>query len=594
MQNDETLRPFRTIAILPFASATGGDGHGELSRGMALLLEKRLGSIPGVRPLLQSFFVTGQDAPEDRRWLQTSSLWSVEEALALPVMMSGEAEFVLQGRFVWEAETVSIEMQLIGAEAGFPIAHETVEGSADDLVRTFFRALFPIASELTSSVAVGRISSRMPTRSSDAFRQYLLGNGYMQHAHESHGREGPAASLAALSHYIDALQSDLDYLEAADAAEGAARLTMAEHPEQTSEVLAALGRVELGATYPVFRQVQGLALTQTGEREAGHTLLEGFLRSEPGSQHARETIAVLAGTSTDPQRLRSVLRDVLARNPEQPEGWEVLARLHEAAGSYVEATECWRRALLEDPERPLALAGYGKGLLRRRDFLRASKVLALACADSAAPMELQLAQVEALAGAGEALAADGAALTLAEEHPEVRAAWLLLARIRALRGDRDAARWCLGRARTLMDSRDQADDQAMLEFHLLHPVEHAEFRRLERLSGSTPAHAQLVTTRLVKAPFSDVQHPDLWRVRGRYAALAARYPIALDAQRLVVEHPTATAQDRATLLRYESAAAQAEATLVFETSQANVASGFKLPSAPKFSLWQRLLRAIGR
>ncbi|MBI1289682.1 tetratricopeptide repeat protein [bacterium] len=523
MDDENPLRPSRAVAIFPFGvSASPVEGRqADLCRGLAVLVERRLGRLPGVQPLLQNLFVSPESDPGKKGWLLTNSLWSVEQALALPIVNGENPSHLIQGLLTFEDDSLRLEMELIDLEGGYSLARESHEAPATELSETFFRVLRPIAASLMESAAAGRVVTRLPTRDADAFELLVLGLASAQ-AHAL----GMVGSVIPLHLLTEAVEKDGELIEGLQELERLIAGLNLEDEENRATAIECLGRARAAAPWNTgLLAVEGLIHARQGRATDAVPLLEKFLEHDKRSELASQAMAALARIQRDRNDLaaaRRLLHAAIAASPENASAWEDLAACHLAAGEIAQAEECWRRALQEDPDRPVALLSLGEAHIKRGDAERATPLLqrALGLGMDRARVVPPLAESHLAAGRLEE--ADDLVTELVEENPEALSGWMLLARVRQRRQDTAAVARCLRESRRLAASARERADAELLDFSLRQPFEHAEYRRLLMMPTPGAKEAESFAWKLTNGVFGREQHPDILLLAARFAERAGQ------------------------------------------------------------------------
>ena len=108
----------QSIAILPFANASGDASNDYLSNGISDELSDRLAQLPGVRVMARS-----------------SSIHLAEQNLDLAdIAARFRVSRVIEGRFNRQGKQVLLSVQLIDATSGFQLWSQTYERSSQDLL----------------------------------------------------------------------------------------------------------------------------------------------------------------------------------------------------------------------------------------------------------------------------------------------------------------------------------------------------------------------------------------------------------------------------------------------------------------------------
>jgi len=592
MEDESPLRPSRVVAIFPFGvSASPIDGRqADLCRGLAVLVERRLGRLPGVQPLLQNLFISPESDPGRKGWLLTNTLWSVDQALSLPIVNGENPTHLLQGLLTFTGDSVRVEMDLIDMEGGYSLVRESHEGPANGLIEHFFRVLRPVAASLMESAAAGRVVTRLPTRDNEAFELLVMGLASMQ-AH-AQGMVGAAVPLQLLA---DAVERDGELIEATQELERLVRGLVLEDAELRAKAVDALMRARVAAPWNAeLGGLEGLIHARHGEAEAALPLLEAYLKHEGRSEMASQVLAALARIHRSRNNLtdaRRLLHAATSASPENVTAWEELAECHLATGDALQAEECWRRALQEDPDRAGPLAALGEAYRRRGDAHRALPLLERAHAMGHAPERVVPGLVDALAQLGRLPEADELATGWVEENPESVEGWLGLAKVRHRMKDPGAVARCLREARERSASERQRADVAMVDFGLRQPLEHAEFRRIVLMTTVGAREAENLAWKLSTGVFAAEDHPDIHEQVARLAERAGdatRAIAALDRLRAL-----GWAVDAERVARLKAASMRPAEPPVVEPAEpepAEEAEPVELPEAkPTATWWQRVL-----
>ncbi|CAN5224147.1 hypothetical protein BH09SUM1_BH09SUM1_28550 [soil metagenome] len=535
----EELRPSRVVAILPFALAgdTGDARQADLCRGFAVFLERRLGLIPGVRPVVQNFFIAPESHPERKGWLMTTNLWSVEQAAAFPFPEELAPTHLLQGRARWTEEKLDIEVELIDLSAGESMLRESVEGAPADAVREFFGLIGGCVKTLLDSEQAGRIAARMPTLNAPAFQDYIVGLAGMQAYQQS-----MAPAMPAMESFAEAISAEPGFHEACAALEQLATIYVGKDEAAQKDVSALLSKVAAKAEYPRFGAMIGLIAAARGEDEKAAERLEAYLRTEQSGALASEAFVTLARLYVVQKKIaqaRGLLRAALHAAPENAAAWEVLGDAHALAGEEASAEECWRRALQEDPGRVHPHRRLGENYFARKDYRRALGPLTQAwdlCANGVQPgcEDVRRMLIDSLLAHGKWSEANEHATAWVEEEEFSIPAWVRLSEARRRIGDLPAAVHCLRKAREITATQRHLAEIHLRDLALERPAVYDLYWKIAHTANFSTEAAAAASEELEKFPVETRDSPLIWEALRRLFEITENWKSAALAQRKVI------------------------------------------------------------
>lgn len=493
---DSDLKPSRIVAVFPLAVERGGSSRqGDLCRGAACFLQRRLSRLSGVDARLQTM-VMGSPDGDVKGWVLTDATFSPEQAQSYPFPPGFEPTHVLHGFFHWTSREARVELVLIDMEAGLSVARERVEGPVDEAYEGFLNAVGAMAAQLLDNVSAGRLAARAPSRSHDAFEKYLLGLAGLQGWNR--GMIGPETAF----HFLNrALELDPEFSEAAEELERLADISLRAGERDRKIALSALEKaVKLAPGASDLCAVLGLHLIQGSAPDRGVALLRRVVDEDPFSRHGGAAFRALARfLRSEGQRreARGMLLRAVRANPEDAAAWEDLGYLYEEMGAAGKAEGAWLRALQEDPDRSETLTSLGGAWLGKRRYEEAVPLLERAVAMPGSHDLARRFLVECYVEIHKPEEADSLATAWVEEQPDDFHGWMKLAEVRRLLAQEDAAKYCVDRASALAETPDHRAALMLEELAIAHPGAHEEFRLVAEEAGTCPGEgAPLLLRRL--------------------------------------------------------------------------------------------------
>jgi tetratricopeptide (TPR) repeat protein len=539
---DDRLRPSRVVAVHPPVVAEGGGARRwQLSWGFAEWLTGRLGQLPGVWSAVAGRAAgEGEDPPP--RWAPIEAQ-TAEMVVGRTYPEGLEPTHSVVGELVWRLDgEMRVVLQVVDHATVEEVLTVTVQGPPEESLGRLFEAVGSVARAITGRAVAAGAAGTAITRVPAAFEMLLLG---LTHTSAwAAGEVGPEAGL----HYLErALRLDPALTEAGDRLQMAVALCL-----KQGGAAARLARRRLDeavALAPGQTGLRGLrALAMAGAEPTPEALaaLEDYLAADPAGRWAREAYDLLATArlkANDVAGARAVLERCLVHFPEDPALLETLGVMLAGLGETAQAQLYLRRCLTEDADRPEALAALGRLLGKRGKWLLAAPLLERALSLRPDDVKFKLEVFRARVENGRLDAADELATAWVEEEPGDARALLSLARVRRLRGDTAAARWCLDRAAPLLT------DPGLVEWHARErlwadsPDTARLFERLEEDDGHgvvRPREVALAEARLLELAASRLGTAPsmLWSAAARrFDSAGALVPALVMARRAVEANP---------------------------------------------------------
>ncbi|MCB2154317.1 tetratricopeptide repeat protein [bacterium] len=539
------------IAILPFALPEGGKqpSLGELSRGLAALIEGRLRLIPNAQVYAHHLIFAPDNDPGKRGLVVRHSMWSVEEALELPTPPGVKPTHILQGSLQYR-ETIDLHVELIDVSGGFTCFRTKIEAAAPDFLGEFFPVLGQVVDLIAPAIRppIREAISRQSTNSFRAFRAYLRGVARLvtrQLPVQSRNPEAP------FEPFLEALQADPHFDEPCRALAMLAQTTLAEGGEESRD--AALNALReacnLAPHFPPFRGLLGNYLFQDGRFDEALPLLEDFLKhaapNDPLVPSSYVRMATVLHHQGQTMRAYDLLNEAARRFPRDADVLEGLGVCHAEAGNAREAENCWRRVLEENPRRSTALTNLGMMCWERGEVRKAEILLERAIEGPEINPMSHRRLFDFLVEQKKLERADEVATEWVETQAEDWQAWLRLGQVRRLRGQTRAALYCLNKAEGLAGSEDTESEILLARFALDFP---GDFQIFERAMTARPKPAKSLEEQerlqqehragMVKTlrNLSDrhPRYPFLWEALARLLMESGQYESAISAQQRLV------------------------------------------------------------
>lgn len=510
---DADLKPSRIVAVFPLAIPRGGSSRqGDLCRGAAFFLQRRLARINGVDARLQTM-VMGSPDGDVKGWVLTETPFSPEQAQAYPFPSGFEPTHVLHGHFHWTSREAQVQLVLIDMETGAVTKSDRVEGPVDEAYEGFLNGFGHMAANLVGNVSAGRLAARGPTASHEAFEKHLLGLAGLQGWNR--GMMGPETAF----HFFNrALELDPGFVEAAEELERLAEIVLKADERDRRIAISALEKaLKLAPGASGLAALLGLNLMKGPSRERAVTLLRQVVDEDPFSRHAGAAFLALAGflrANGQRQDSRGMLLRAVRANPEDAGAWEALGNLHEEMGAIGKAEGAWLRALQEDPDRCETLTSLGRAWVGKRRYAEALPLLQRAVDMPGGHGLARRFLVECFVETERAREADSLATAWVEEQPDDFEGWLKLAQVRRLLDQGEAARYCLDRATALLETATQRAALLLEEFALARPDAHGEFRLIAAELDSCPDEGACLLIKRLEPVLAALENipPDLHRV----------------------------------------------------------------------------------
>jgi TolB-like protein/Tfp pilus assembly protein PilF len=311
--------PERSIAVLPFANLSREPGDEYFSDGLAEEIRNQLARMPGLRVAARtsSFAFKGrnEDVREIGRRLSVATL--------------------LEGGVRRQADTVRIDVQLVGTGDGFHIWSQSFERQLTDIFRLQSEVAAAVSAAVGERHAIpSRVPPRPGTQSFDAYNAYLLGR------HHFHKRT--IASLErAVECFEKAIAIDPGFALAHSGIADATMLLSMNH----------YGNLPLKDAIARAETAVQKALELEPELAEAHASL-GFVRLHQGDCAAAER----------------ALRRSLELNPGYTVAYVWFGLVHIAQRRYEDATAANREAFRRDPLSPIVNCNVGIDALRFGDL----------------------------------------------------------------------------------------------------------------------------------------------------------------------------------------------------------------------------------
>jgi tetratricopeptide (TPR) repeat protein len=520
-------------------------------RAMPVVFERTLGSLPGLDCVLQHLMIGNSRDTAGPTTILLSSMWTLEEALSLPLPDDADGTHLLQGALRWNSSKRRLTLQLIDIEQRAIAFDETIEGTPNAFIQSFYDLIARL-SHVVSPPPTGLTRSiSAPTRDPEAFDWYLLGHG---HALACRMRPTAEAVTSATESFVRALELDSTLGDAADQLNSLATWALLERGLAQEEAEAALERgLAAAPDAAVLRSGLGMWRAMKGDIDGGQRLLEQYVTAVPtgsASSRSQSMLAMLYRRQGRSRDAAAMLEKAVAADRENATAWQELAAAHLEAGREHEGERCLRRALEIEPERAQALAQLGMLLWRRGDHERGRIVMRRAVDAPDADGDIFASFVNAALADGQVEAADEIATRWAEEHPGQPAAWLALAAVRQAAGDMEGARFAIDRVFDSEPTNTHRIAAQLFRLRLDDPEAHEELQRLIATgpeSGNPPISAAARARRL---EILAETHPDtaaIWAALFEALAEDERWADAAAAHRRSLQLLEPTAESYSTL-----------------------------------------------
>jgi TolB-like protein/tetratricopeptide (TPR) repeat protein len=393
--------PESSIAVLPFANLSQDVENEYFSDGLSEEIRNQLARVPGLRVAARtsSFAFKGrhEDVREIGRRLNVAT--------------------VLEGGVRKQADTVRIDVQLVGAADGYQIWSETFERRLDDI----FRLQSEVASAVIAAIGPRKTGeegapSIPATRSVEAYNLYLLGRhhfhkrtevsleravAYFEQAIEqdsgyalaysgladaytllSAGYYGNMPAICAVTHALPAAQRALAL--APDLAEAHASLGLLHHNQ--GDLVAAQAALEralaLNPGYTMAHVWHGLVLTTQGRYRDAAVRNREALRLDPLSPIVNTNAGFDALRFGDETEAAARFAVAIEIDPGFAVPYSGMAKLSAARGALGDALRWIDQAIERAPTRAFYLARKGLWLLQFGQDDAAAALIEAACRSS--------------------------------------------------------------------------------------------------------------------------------------------------------------------------------------------------------------------
>lgn len=491
------------MAILPFAVLEGANvrAQAELCYGITCFLHRQLSRVAGFETVVHH-----AATPHDSRTADKGQSvgWSAE-ALAMSLPEGWEPTHVLRGKARWDDDGLCLEVELLDLQAAMGLFKDRVEGTGTDAVGMLHGLLGALADKLGDSPHAAKLLRRIPTRSPQSFRHYLVGLAAAQN-----WRRGLTVPERPIAAFLDALKADEDFYTATSDLLDLCEECLAQD-DQESKAAGRSGLERAVAMLPreaLFGARLGILLAEAGAdlpraAELLHRALQAPLAPVLASR-CREAQATLARGAGRAREAIDLLQIAVQLDPDNGRAYAALGDLRQQLGMMAMAEQAWRASLRLDPKQPRLLAALGARHLERREDL-----LARSLADQALELDADCQLATAVLArcclrSYEYEEADEIATEWAERHPEAPVAWLALAEARWYRGDQAAGRYALGRAEALCTLNAHRERVALVRLALEHPQENRVIGRIQQLSDDVLRESPDLVT-LVREKLRDIE-----------------------------------------------------------------------------------------
>lgn len=520
-------------------------------RAMPVVFERTLGSLPGVECLLQHLMIGNSRDTAGPTTILLSNMWTLEEALSLPLPEDADGTHLLQGALRWNNTERRLTLQLIDIEARAIAFDETIEGTPNAFVQSFYDLIARLSHIVSPPPAGLTRSLNAPTKDPEAFDWYLLGQG---HALACRMRPTAEAITSATESFVRALELDSAMGDAADQLNSLATWALLERGLAQEEAEAALERGMAAApNAAVLRGGLGMWRAMKGDIDGGQRLLEQYVTAVPtgsASSRSQSMLAMLYRRQGRAKDATAMLEKAVAADRENATAWQELAGAKLEAGREQEAERCLRRALEIEPERAQALAQLGMMLWRRGDHERGRIVMRRAVDAPDADGEIFASFVAAALADQQVEAADEIATRWAEEHPGQPAAWMALASVRQISGDEEGARFAIDKVFDCEPSNTHRIAAQLFRLRLDDPEAHEELQRLVATDEETQKPRVAAAERVRPLEILAESHPDtaaVWAALFEAFAEDERWAEAAAAHRRSLQLLEPTAESYSTL-----------------------------------------------
>lgn len=440
-----------SVAIFPFDAMSSGDEW--IASGLSRDLIEKLIRTPDLRPVspkrvserLAAVMPKKSDGPA---WLPASvqrkvGEWVEADLVLIGVVGSsgnrGAAKSFLDGLSIVptvtpEGSEAWVAAKLIDIHRGMAVSWAFAEGSRNGYFELQDAIYLQIIADLgidPGTMPTGTIGR--PTESTDAYRMTLQGEDILDEVRREKDR--PKQWRRAVKRLRQSLKLDPSYAR----------------------------------TYLLL----GRALQRQGELEGALAAFGQASALDPNYAAPRMAIADLARTAGDAQREMSALQSVLEATPWLDTAWERIARLHEQAGRTERAAAAYDRAIRLSEGNPdrlyragsvhLSIGQFDRAIdylgravahtpgttdyhvqlvrayTRAGHFARAKQALTTATGIGAESMDLWQAAGELALETQDYAAAESAFQHVLEHQPGRMDAQLMVAKLRSMRGDHQAA-----------------------------------------------------------------------------------------------------------------------------------------------------------
>jgi len=390
--------PEHSIAVLPFANLSADPANEYFSDGLTEEIRNQLARVPGLRVTARSssFAFKGrhEDVREIGRRLNVATL--------------------LEGGVRKHADTVRIDVQLVGAHDGYQVWSQSFERKLDDI----FRLQSEVACAVIAAVSE-QAAPREPAPPPDETSNFAAYNAYLLGRHFFH-RRTEAALRRAVECFEQAIALDATYALAYSGLSDATMLLCARYygslpaAEATAQALryaeralelapalaeahASLGMIrlnqddfvaaeaallralELNPAYALARVWLGLTLTGLGRyREAAARNREAF-RLDPLSPILNSNVGFDSLRFGELEEAESRFRTAIEIEPSFPVPYSGMSRLETFRGHLREALQWNRQAVERAPGRVFNLSRQGLLQMQLGDLEAAHEQITAAC-----------------------------------------------------------------------------------------------------------------------------------------------------------------------------------------------------------------------
>lgn len=544
-----------TIIVLPLAfpdwESNAGGVH--VCRGLGSLLEGRLRLIPHSAVHLQHLVAAPDKSGGDARYVMRTTMWTMEEALGMPMPQGTEPTHFLQGCLSLKSEA-RLTIEIIDANAAYCCFREELRTSREEFPAKLFPLLGRVATAICPDLTNGQraLIGRCPTASPDAFQSYLI--GLSQRVEREAGIREKRSVSKSFEPFQKALEADPRFVEPCIAIDMLGQDCFRNRRNMGTARRALERASEIAPEFSGFDRTLGIHYFDKGHFTEARERLERYLEKTTGRESGAPAVyvrlAALYHEYEGVRRARALLAEAMTFHPRNIDVQESFGICLAECGETSQAEACWRRVLDENPIRSTSLSNIGMLRWKDGDHERARILLERSVEAPDVSSTAYSRFVEFLIEREDFVRADEVATEWVERFSDNWRNWLQLAHIRRRIGQRSAAEYCLDQAERKADGKDHDGEIEVARFAIDHSSDYQLFLQALHVSEGAEEALQLggkSAEEQTRGPLDSAarilrhladQHPGLpflWRALAQNLAVMKQYESAASVQKRFVE-----------------------------------------------------------